>query len=301
MKPSVVVVGTFVKDLAFRCLRFPEPGETVLGAFSTCAGGKGFNQAVAAARAGAGTRFVGAVGRDAFGAEALRFLKAEGIDPRLSVKPNRATGTAAILVNARGQNRIVVAIGAGAALAPRDVPGNSVRGARVVVCQGEANAAVNLHAFRLARRSGATTVLNPAPMGPQFGPSILRLTDVLVPNEAEFAALTGRRLPAGSRALHALCRTLGVPTVIVTLGARGCLVSTEGGFTAVAGHRVRALDTTGAGDAFVGGFAAGLVRFKGDLLRAARFGNAAAAVSVTRAGTAPSMPPLRLISRMLRR
>jgi ribokinase len=300
MKPSVVVVGTFVKDLSFRCRRFPAAGETVLGEFSTCPGGKGFNQAVASARAGVQTRFVGAVGPDAFGADALRFLREEGIDPRLAVKPGLATGTAAILVDAKGRNQIIVATGAGATLAPRDVPGALIRGARIVICQGEANARINLHAFRLARLYGATTVLNPAPMGPLFDRRMLALTDILIPNEPEFAALTRRSLPGAPRAMHELCRSLGVPTVIVTLGKRGCLVSAGSGWTAIRGHRVRAVDTTGAGDAFVGGFAAGLVRFGGDILHAARFGNAAAALSVTCRGTAPSMPRLRQVADLIR-
>jgi ribokinase len=300
MKPSVVVVGTFVKDLSFRCERFPGAGETVHGRFATFAGGKGFNQAVAAARAGAHARFIGAVGRDAFGAEARRVLGSEGIDARLASKRGLATGAAAVLVNASGQNEIVVAVGAGAAIAPRDVPPALVRGARIVVCQREANEGINLHAFRLARRFGATTILNPAPMGRGLDPGVLALADILIPNESEFAALT-RRARGGTHAeVHARCRALGVATVIVTMGKAGCLVSTEKGWTRVSGHRVPAVDTTGAGDAFVGGFAAGLVRFGGDVLRAARFGNAAAALSVTRPGASPSMPLRREIDRFLR-
>jgi len=300
MGPSVVVVGSFVKDLSFRCGRFPAAGETVIGTFTTGPGGKGSNQAVAAARAGARTRFVGAVGRDAFGAEAARFLRSEGIDARLAMKRGRATGAAAILVDGASQNEIIVAIGASVAIRPADVPARLIRGARVVICQGEANARINRHAFRLARRFGATTILNPAPMGPGFDRAILPLTDILIPNEPEFAALTGRAPGRSPRAIHRLGRSLGVPTIIVTMGRSGCLLSTARGWTAIAGHRVRAVDTTGAGDAFVGGFAAGLVRHGGDLLAAARFGNAAAALSVTRPGTAPAMPRRREIDRLLR-
>jgi len=300
MKPSVVVVGSFVKDLSFRCGRFPKAGETVIGTFSTGPGGKGSNQAVAAARAGARTRFIGAVGRDPFGAEAARFLRSEGIDARLAAKRGEATGAAAILVDRASQNEIIVAIGASVAITPADVPARLIRGAKVVICQGEANARINLHAFRLARRFGATTILNPAPMGPGFDRRILALTDILIPNESEFAALTGHAPGRGLRAFHRMGRSLGVPTIIVTMGRGGCLLSTQAGWTAIAGHRVRAVDTTGAGDAFVGGFAAGLVRFGGDLQRAARFGNAAAALSVTRPGTAPSMPRRREIDRLLR-
>lgn len=300
MKPSIVVVGSFVRDFSFRCSSFPTAGQTVLGTFATGPGGKGSNQAVAAARAGAPTRFVGAVGRDTLGAEAARFLRSEGIDARLPVKPAYSTAAAVIIVDASSQNEIVVAIGASAALAARDVPAGLIRGARVVICQNEANHAVNMHAFRLARRFGAATLLNPAPMGPGFDRSILGLTDILIPNETEFEALTGHRPARGMAAVHAAARSLGVPTVIVTLGESGCLVSTAGGWTSLPAHRVRAVDTTGAGDAFVGGFAAGLVRFGGDLVRAAAFGNAVAALSVTRPGSAPAMPRLREVDRLLR-
>jgi ribokinase len=300
MHPSVVVVGSFVKDLTFRCRLFPRAGETVIGTFTSGPGGKGSNQAVAAARAGAATRFVGAVGRDTFGDEAARFLRSEGIDAHLAIKEGAATGAAGILVDGTSQNEIIVAIGASAALAPRDLPAALVRGARVVICQGEANARINRHAFRLARRCDATTVLNPAPMDPSFDRGLLALTDILVPNESEFEALTRRGLGRSPQAIHGQARALGIATVIVTLGRRGCLISNAGGWTLVAAHRVRAVDTTGAGDAFVGGLAAGLVRFDGDLLAAARYGNATAALSVTRPGTAPSMPRRGEIDRLLR-
>jgi ribokinase len=298
MKP-IVVVGSYVKDLSFRCHRLPVPGETVLGRFTTGPGGKGSNQAVAAARAGIPTRFVGAVGLDLFGAEADRFLKSEGIDSRLKVKRGFSTGAAAILVNKAGQNEIIVALGANAALAARDVPAALLRGARVVVCQGESNNEVNLHTFLLARKLGALTLLNPAPMDKGFDRRILRCTDILVPNEHEFEALTGHRPGTSRAAVHRAARGLGVATVIVTLGKKGCLVSTCSGWSLLKGHRVKAVDTTGAGDAFVGGLAAGLVRYGGDLLAAARFANATAALSVTRPGTAPSMPQRLEIERLL--
>lgn len=311
MSPAVVVVGSYVQDLTWRCDGFPHAGETVVGTFVTGPGGKGSNQAVAAARTGVRTCFVGAVGHDELALGARHFYQAERIPARFVGKSRHATGTAAILVDRQGQNQIIVALGANAALTPRDVPAALLRGAQVVVCQHETNLAVNAHVFRLARRAGATTVLNPAPMRADFDPRQLALTDVLVPNENEFVALirsqSGARLAVAAPAtmpgarLHRLCRTFGVPTVIVTLGPRGCFVSQRDGFTALAAHRVRVADTTGAGDAFVGGFAAGLVRFAGDELAAARFANAVAALSVTRPGTAPAMPSAHEIAAFLRR
>jgi ribokinase len=313
MKPKVVVVGSFVQDLTWKCATFPKEGETVIGTFITGPGGKGSNQAVASGRAGVPTLFIGAVGPDVFAGGARKFYAAEDIGARFVEKPGYATGTAAIIVDARGQNEIIVALGASAHLRPRDVDSSLVSGARVVICQHEANLPVNAHVFRVGRRAGVTTVLNPAPMRGDFDPAILKLTDVLIPNESEFVALMdllperpgigAKALPSlAPEALHGLCRTMGVPTVIVTLGSRGCLVSTAGGFTAIPGFGgIKVVDTTGAGDAFVGGFAAGLVRSNGDVVAAARHGNAIAALSVTKFGTAPSMPSEAEISRFLRR
>lgn len=323
MKPRIAVVGSYVQDLSFACERLPQPGETVVARFVDGPGGKGSNQAVAASRAGVPAVFVGAVGRDLFARAARDFYRAEGIAARFVEKPGRATGVASILVDGEARNLIAVALGANALLRPADVPARLLAGARVVLCQHEANYAVNAHAFRLARRGGALRVLNPAPMRADFDPASLEQVDVLIPNETEFAALANRvpalrgllrRRPfAGAgrfdeRALHALsggelqllCRALGVPVVIVTLGGRGCFVSQAGGFEFIAAHRVRAVDTTGAGDAFIGGFAAGLVRFDGDVARSARFGNAVAALAVTRIGTAPAMPRAAEVERFLR-
>jgi len=316
MKPQVVVVGSFVQDLTWRCGEFPQAGETVIGQFITGPGGKGSNQAIAAGRAGATTVFIGAVGRDVFAEAAQKFYAAERIGAHFVTKPPHATGTAAILVNAAAQNEIVVALGASAHLRPRDLPPALLRDARVVVCQHEANLVVNAHAFRLARRAGATTVLNPAPMRADFDPRMLKLVDVLIPNETEFVALanqlglTGKKkftetalLALAPESLHTLCRAFGVPTVIVTLGQRGCFVSEADGHpTLIPAHPgLKVVDTTGAGDAFVGGFAAGLVKFQGDQVAAARFGNTVAALSVTKFGTAPSMPTLREITAFLKR
>ena len=323
MKPKVVVVGSFVQDLTWKCAAFPGAGETIIGTFVTGPGGKGSNQAVACGRAGVPTVFIGAVGADVFAEGARRFYESEGIGARFAVKPAHATGTAASIVNAAAENEIIVALGASEYLEPRDISPGLVRGARIVICQHEASLAINAHAFRLARRAGVATLLNPAPMRHDFDPSILRLTDVLIPNESEFVALAnrvpgcaavrgkgrGRRAldafdlhDMGPDELHRLCRALGVPTVIVTLGRRGCFVSlAEDSFEIIPGHvGLKVVDTTGAGDAFVGGFAAGFVRFRGDMVAAARHGNAVAALSVTKFGTAPSMPSAGEISRFLR-
>lgn len=313
--PRVTVVGSFMQDLVFRCGEFPRPGETIVGQFATGPGGKGSNQAVAAARAGGRVAFLGAVGDDAFGAGAREFHGAEGIDCRMVAKAGVPTGSAGILVNGHGQNEIIIAPHANDALSAADVDAHAdtLRDCAVIVTQLEANLAAQSHALRLAHAAGATTILNPAPMRADFDAATLADVDILVPNETEFCTLSGllgvaeldeKILAALSDDdLHGLCRRFGVATVIVTLGARGCLVSRAEGGTLVPGIRgVEVVDTTGAGDAFVGAFATALAELgAGEIERAARFANAGAALSVTRAGAAPAMPRRAEIDALLKR
>ena len=314
MKPRVVVVGSFVQDLAFFAKDFPRPGETVAGDFRTGPGGKGFNQAVAATRAGAATLFIGAVGHDAFGAGARKFAHEAGISTHFVEKKKEATGAAVISINSAGQNQIIVSLGANLALHRQDIPTEPLQSAQVVVCQGESDFRTVAHVLKTARRAGAITVLNPAPMRDDFDPTLLVHTEVLVPNETEFAVLANRLPRTGVRGftrekllrlssdrLHALCRSFDVPVVIVTLGDRGCFVSQPDVYLRVNAHDVEAVDTTGAGDAFVGGFAAGLVKFGRNVFEAAHFANAVAALSVTQPGTALAMPTAREIARFLRK
>ncbi len=307
-----------MQDLAFYARNFPSPGETVVGDFRPGPGGKGFNQAVAATRAGAATHFIGAVGRDAFGAGAKKFATKIGLRATWIEKPKHPTGAALIAINGAGQNQIIISPGANLALHRRDVPADMLAGAGVVVCQGESDYRTVAHTLKLARKIGALTVLNPAPMRADFDLALLRHTEVLIPNESEFVALV--RLHRDCRhllrehdefneaALHALkpdalqclCRCLGVPVVILTLGARGCFVSQTDGGHHIRAHPVEAVDTTGAGDAFVGGFAAGLVRFQRDIRAAVEFANAVAALAVMQPGTAEAMPNTREIARFRR-
>lgn len=324
MKPRVVVVGSFMQDLSFYTKAFPRPGETIIGDFRPGPGGKGFNQAVAATRAGAPTLFIGAIGRDAAGASARKFATGAGVQAHFVEKKKEPTGAANIVINATGQNQIIIAGGANLALHKQDVPPAPLRGADVVVCQAETDLRTVLHVLRTARKAGAVRVFNPAPMRPDFDPALLRATDVLIPNETEFCALV-RTVPATAALLrspafreagewtetalaglkadlfHRLCRALGVPIVIVTLGAGGCFVSQPDVYQRIRSHEVDAIDTTGAGDAFVGGFAAGLVKFKKNVIEAAHFANAVAALAVTQPGTAAAMPTAREIARFLRR
>src|SRR3954471_24516749 len=164
MKSPVVVVGSFVQDLAFYTKQFPRPGETVVGDFRPGPGGKGFNQAVAAARAGVGTLFVGAVGPDGAAARAREFARGAGLHVHLAEKPKDATGAAAITVNGAGQNHIIISLGANLGLKPRDIPLPLLTPPQVLVGGGDPDYAPVAHVLRTARRNGAITVLNPAPM-----------------------------------------------------------------------------------------------------------------------------------------
>lgn len=312
-----------MQDLAFYTTRFPHPGETVTGDFRFGPGGKGFNQAVAALRAGAPTLFIGAIGRDAFGADAKKFATRIGLRVHLVEKPKHATGAAGIAINGTGQNHIIISPGANFALHKQDVPLAPLESAQVVVCQGESDYRTVAHVLKTGRKAGAVTVLNPAPMRPEFDVAMLRHTDALIPNETEFVALA-RMHPAcnallrtaayrdhgefnettltalRAEALHKLCRCLQVPIVILTLGARGCFVSQKDGYQRMNAHPVEVIDSTGAGDAFVGGFAAGLVKFNRNVAEAAHFANAVAALAVMQPGTADAMPNAREIARFLR-
>ncbi|AOS43883.1 Ribokinase [Lacunisphaera limnophila] len=314
MKARVVIVGSYVQDLAFYVEAFPGPGDCVLAELRPGAGGKGFNQAVAATRAGAPTLFVGAIGQDSAGAHAREFARRNGVQTEFILKKKEPTGAASIAVNHAGQNQIMVALGANLALHVRDLPVRPLAAADVVLCQAESDMKTAAHVLRVARRHGAVTVFNPAPMHPGVDLAILRHVEVLIPNEAEFVSLVNRSPRSGVKnftvealhrlapdRLHTLCRSFNVPIVIVTLGARGCFVSQPDVYARVQAHEVDPVDTAGAGDAFVGGFAAGLVKFNKNIIEAVHFANAVAALAVTQHGTAPAMPTAREIARFLRR
>jgi ribokinase len=290
MRPSIAVLGSINTDLVLRCERLPAPGETVRGSdFGAWPGGKGANQAVAAARLGAAVRLIGCVGDDAFGVAALDALRAEGIDTaRVEVVRATATGVAMVCVDAAGRNTIAVAAGANAALgaAQVDAAAEVIAQAALLVCQLEVPLAAVERAVSLARAARVPVLLNPAPALP-LAAELLAGIDLLVPNESEAAGLDARC--AGSRESARLLRELGPRAVVVTLGERGVQVAEAGGLWEQPAPRVAALDTTGAGDAFVGALAAALV--EGQNLRAAiGFAQRAAALSVTRAGAMPSMP-----------
>ncbi len=271
---SVLVLGSANLDLVVTSERHPEPGETLIGGdYSEHPGGKGLNQAVASARAGATTRFVAAVGADSAGDVLLGVADGAGIDTSGVVTVDRPTGRALIVVSASGENSIVVVPGANTLC-----PTASAIDTDVLVAQLEVPIEVVTSSFVAARDAGATTVLNPAPATP-LPPELLAVVDVIVPNEHEVDLLGG---------VDALLAS-GVGAVVVTLGERGARVHTEGRVAQVDSLAVDAVDTTGAGDTFTGYLAAGLSEGL-DLVTAATHGCAAGALATTRAGAVPSIP-----------
>lgn len=288
----VVVLGSINRDLVVSVTEHPRPGETVAGqALREFPGGKGANQAVAARRAGAETALLGAIGKDGFGAAMHEFLAGETIDlSRLRHIDDRPTGIALITLDRHGENSIVVVAGANAALGPADAAHLAAGAGDCVLAQFEVPDAFIEAGFRKARDAGARTILNPAPMKP-LPPALLALTDILVLNETELEVAAGRQdlheevaITDAARALAGTART-----VIVTLGARGALAVSPEGVIRVEGERVDVVDTTGAGDCFVGNLAAGLAAGR-PLTEAMRRAGQAAAISVTRPGAAASMP-----------
>jgi ribokinase len=287
----VVVVGSSNTDLNVLCPQLPGRGETVLGGeLYTVAGGKGANQAVAAARAGANVAFIGAIGDDDFGRAARAGLQADGIDTeRVVTQTGVPSGVALILVETSGENLIAVASGANATLSSDDVDrcADVVGGADVLLLQLEVPMAAVTRSAAIARKAGVPVVLNPAPMPDEPLPmELLRNVDYLIPNHGELLRMTGKR--GESEAAQELF-SLGIKALVVTLGEQGARIITSDGQTDVPSVKVQAVDAVGAGDCFCGYVAAGLA--DGAALEdAARLACAAAALSVTVKGAQPSMP-----------
>lgn len=289
----VVVVGSANTDMIMQCDRLPGPGETVLGGrFSTAAGGKGANQAVAAARQGSHVTFVTCLGQDSLGDQALVGYQAEGIDCRyVSRDPANPSGVALIFVDRHAENMIAVASGANLTLSPEDVAaaGPAFQTADVLITQLETSLASVAAALSLARQCGLRAILNPAPAQPL--PDTLLQGVIITPNETEAGQLTGLVVDSLAQAETAATQLVrrGAHTAIITLGKQGALLATPESAQHIPGFVVQAVDTTAAGDAFNGGLANALSRGY-DLASAVRYGNAVAALSVTRLGAQPSLP-----------
>jgi ribokinase len=303
-KPSIVVVGSSNTDMIAKVRHLPRAGETVMGdEFLSEPGGKGANQAVAAARAGAAVSLVARVGRDTLGEQAIAAYTADGIDVTYVTRDrHRPSGAALIFVAADGANSIAVASGANGALSPSHVrkAASMIGNAKVLLLQLEIPIETVNAAARVAVAKGVRVILNPAPAR-RLSRQLLRQISILTPNESEAELLTGirlRNLVAAEQAARKLVR-LGARTVILTLGAKGALIASDGETELVPGFNVRAIDTTAAGDVFNGMLAVAVAEER-PLIEAVRMANAAAALSVQCSGSQASAPSRRAINVFLR-
>jgi ribokinase len=295
MQAKVVIVGSLNMDLVTRAPRLPRAGETLAGqSFVTVPGGKGANQAVAAARLGASVAMIGCVGDDAYGEQLRAALLAEGVDCQ-AVTPvtGESTGVALIVVDDSSQNAIVIVAGGNGHVTASVVDSFDalLSQAEVIICQLEVPLETVGHVLKRGHELGKTVILNPAPASGPLPPQWFAWIDYLIPNESEATALTGLPVDSTASADAAASALLaaGVSKVIVTLGEQGALFASKSRSEHFPAPKVQPIDTTAAGDTFVGGFAAALADGKSES-DAIRFGQVAAALSVTRSGAQPSIP-----------
>jgi ribokinase len=313
MPARLAVIGSFVQDLAFTVGKFPAPGQTIIGNFFTGPGGKGSNQAVAAHRQNVPTVFIGCVGEDLFASGYRAWCAEEGLPIQLLTTSKASTGAASIVINEHAENAIVVALGANDALTPEHVLQvlREESLLSVVLLQAESNLQAAEAALGYARGAGITSILNPAPINPGVRSQLLSLADYITPNEPELsfllehlAGITCKEdlTKLSDQSIREVCEHLPTTSVLMTLGAHGSILyqreePAQGISGVVRGEvlrtpaiQVKPKDTTGAGDAFNGGLAAGLVKFKGNLPQAIRYATVVAGLSTQKMGTAPAMP-----------
>ena len=295
MVNHVVVLGSINVDTTYHVNRFPQPGETIAAqSKSSAPGGKGANQAVAAARSGAQTAFVGAVGSDNEGQYMLEALKENDIDTsHINIDKYHGTGSAAITLDANGQNDIMVYGGANQAMQPGEFGDLSelLTHTDFLIAQFETPQAVALDLFKQAKEQGVTTVLNPAPAH-EIMPELLQYTDVIAPNETECALLTGIELTDEDSMLKSAdyFRERGVKHLLITLGDRGVFYSTPDDHGRVPAFKVKAVDTTAAGDTFIGALCSQLLMDLANVEDSLRFALRASSLTVQRRGAMPSIP-----------
>jgi ribokinase len=298
---DIIVVGSLNADLVVRTPRFPQPGETITGEdLKIIPGGKGANQSVAAARQDAAVAMVGRVGNDSFGPELINNLKQNNVDAsQVQIDSQAATGTATIIVDANGQNSIVLSPGGNGRVSPADVNRVSFSGYTLLLLQLEIPLETVLAAARRAKESGLRVLLNPAPAR-ALPEDLIALPDFIVPNESELSLLTDQPVQDMSSAEHAaeVLLTRGAQNVIVTLGANGALIVNRELTKHIPSFKVDVVDTTAAGDAFIGGFASALLQDK-SLEDAVRYGCACGALATTKFGAQPSLPAREEVEKFL--
>ena len=288
--PDILVIGSLNADLVVRAPRFPKAGETISGEdLQILPGGKGANQAVAAARQGVKTAMVGRVGNDSFGPFLLNSLKSDAVDITNVLVHDSATGTATIIVDSNGQNSIVLSAGANGKVSIRDIDSLTVD-AKILLLQLEIPLETVIHAAKWCKEKGMTVVLNPAPAR-ALPDELISNADFILPNETELNSLTGvpvRDLASAEQAARKLLKR-GAQHVIVTLGENGALAVTREQVIQSNSYKVSVVDTTAAGDAFIGGFASALLRGL-ELKEAVKYSNACGALAATKFGAQPSLP-----------
>lgn len=295
--PQIIVVGSLNVDLVIRVPRFPQPGETLPGGdLQTISGGKGANQAAAAARLGNQTALIGKVGDDPHGKMLVRNLNSFQVDTtRITADPDAPTGSAVIMVNEAGENSIVLSPGANDHFCPEDLrsANNDFSRAKFLLLQLEIPLSTVEFAAARGKKAGLRVILNPAPAR-DLPPDLLANVDILVPNETELAMLSGHRVSDHQSRLRAARVLLeqGVNTIIVTLGDQGALLVTADNARLFPAVEVEVVDTTAAGDAFIGGLASALNQDY-SLENAVRFANCAGALAATKLGAQPSLPTAR--------
>ncbi|HKJ38135.1 MAG TPA: ribokinase [Anaerolineales bacterium] len=297
---NILVVGSLNADLVVRTPRFPQPGETISGEdLQVIPGGKGANQAVAASRLGANVSMLGRVGKDNFGDFLLENLKSNNVDSQLVQRDDSSTGTATIIVDANGQNSIVLSAGANGKVSSLDVDHASFSNFGLLLLQLEIPTPTVLSAAKHARENGLTVILNPAP-AKNIPDELVSLTDFIIPNETELSLLTDQTVndtSSAERAAKSLIKR-GPKTVIVTLGSNGALVVTRELTQHILAFKVDVVDTTAAGDSFIGGFATVLLENK-SLEDAVRYGCATGALATTKFGAQPSLPTKEEVERLM--
>lgn len=292
---KVTIVGSLNVDTTLRIKRMPLPGETLAAeGKSSAAGGKGANQAVSAARSGAQTAFIGEVGKDNSGQMMLDEMKANGIDVAgIWENDQVGTGTASILLDENGQNSILIYGGANQQLSPTDVEAakDKITAADFVVAQFETPQAATLRAFQLAKANGVTTILNPAP-AQKIDPEVLKLTDLIIPNETESAELTGVIITDETSMLISAAKfaQMGVRNLIITVGAKGAFYCTQDGYSFIPAFKVNAVDTTAAGDTFIGALSSQLKPDMSNIEKALVYAQRASSLAVQKMGALPSIP-----------
>lgn len=291
----ITVVGSINLDTNLRVAYMPKPGETIhTKEMYTAGGGKGANQAVSAKRSGASTHFIGAIGDDAAGQVMLDLLKQEEIDVSgIQELENKRTGQAFITVDEAGENSIMIHSGANNAFSKQDIQKNQqlITDSQCVIAQFESPIDSTLEAFLIARKSDVRTILNPAP-ALQAPEELLRATDIIVPNETETQILANITITDEQSMKQAAdyFHHLGVKIVIITLGSKGAFYSTGKETGVVDAFKVKAVDTTAAGDTFIGAFASQLRPDLSNFVEAIRYGNLASSIAVQRFGAQPSIP-----------